>query len=424
MENLNEADILEQIRLEEQRRISKINQFPVTLDEAKKLKSKFWSAQQIPKLGEKIMRFEKCADIDTNEEQFKLPESLYWSQINITDQEELTEISSFLAKNYNPTHNINFNTQYPAEFLKWSIHESKPDDLEEICLAIRVKKNKSIVGFLAGIPAYMQVGRNKLKVLEANYLCIHQKLRKTGLVHILMGELIRMGVLNGYQQGSFNDYRYVSSPYYSTKIYNRVLSVNTLLENGFIKLPEQGLNKDEGPVLTKKSLKRALKLPEHCIKNFVPMEEEHLETVFRLYEKYNGRFTVAPIYSFEQFARIFLNNKFMTTYVLFENDKIIDFASYYSLPLIALKDKSVVKHAHLFYYSANLETPYRLLKNMLIVARNKGNNLFSALDIMENEDFFLDLIFEPGFNSVHYNLYNWKCPQLKGIQIAKSSLVF
>ncbi len=416
----NKEQILEQIRLEEARRVAKINQFPTTLDEAKKIKSTFWKTQPVPKLGEKVCRFAKINDIEVNEIQYQLPSSLCWSIIDMTNDEDLNEIGSFLAKHYNPTLNKNFNTQYPSDFLKWSICDTKPENLEEICLAIRVKKNNNIAAFIAGIPTYLQVERNKLKVLETNYLCIHTKLRKTGLCNILIKELVRLGTIKGYQQGYFNSYRYISSPFYNTKIHNRVLSVSTLLKSGFVKLPEQGLNKNEGPILTEKSLRKSLKLPEKCADNFIEMTEDHVEEAFRLYEKYNGRFSVCNIYSFDQFKRIFLS-KFMTTYVLIEDDKVIDFISYYSLPLIVLKDKSVIKQAHLFYYTANLETPYRLVKNILIVARNKGNNLFSALDIMENQDFFLDLIFEKGFNVINYNFYNWKCPKLKNTQIASIS---
>ncbi len=39
--------------------------------------------------------------------------------------------------------------------------------------------------------------------------------------------------------------------------------------------------------------------------------------------------------------------------------------------------------------------------------------MFNALDVMENEKFFGDLMFGAGDGFLHYYVYNWGCPEIQ-----------
>ena len=54
-----------------------------------------------------------------------------------------------------------------------------------------------------------------------------------------------------------------------------------------------------------------------------------------------------------------------------------------------------------------------LMKDLLILARNDGADVFNALDLMENRKPFSDLLFGPGDGFLQYYVYNWKCPVMQ-----------
>lgn len=100
--------------------------------------------------------------------------------------------------------------------------------------------------------------------------------------------------------------------------------------------------------------------------------------------------------------------------------EITDFFSFYHLPSSILKhDKhKLLKVAYSFYNIAKTVTLEELMRNALIVAKQKDLDVFNALDIMENEQFLKELKFGIGDGHLHYYLYNWRVPELPPAQIA------
>lgn len=54
-----------------------------------------------------------------------------------------------------------------------------------------------------------------------------------------------------------------------------------------------------------------------------------------------------------------------------------------------------------------------LMKDALIFARNKGYDVFNALDITQNSEYFTELKFHPGDGNLNYYLYNWRIQKIK-----------
>ena len=70
-----------------------------------------------------------------------------------------------------------------------------------------------------------------------------------------------------------------------------------------------------------------------------------------------------------------------------------------------------------YYNVATTMTIEDLFRDLLIVARNDGADVFNALDAMENASVFGPLKFGAGDGWLQYYLYNWKCPSMNASDI-------
>ena len=103
------------------------------------------------------------------------------------------------------------------------------------------------------------------------------------------------------------------------------------------------------------------------------------------------------------------------TYVV-ENEathEVSDFFSFYHLPSTILKheEHKTLNVAYNYYTVANSVSLEELMKNALIIAKNKNFDVFNALDVMDNKSFFENLKFGVGDGNLHYYFYNWRIPE-------------
>ena len=98
---------------------------------------------------------------------------------------------------------------------------------------------------------------------------------------------------------------------------------------------------------------------------------------------------------------------------------VTDFLSFYHLPSSVLKHEvhKTLNVAYSYYNVSNTVSAEELMKNALILAKQREFDVFNALDIMENEQFLKELKFGIGDGNLHYYLYNWRVPELKSSQI-------
>ncbi len=94
--------------------------------------------------------------------------------------------------------------------------------------------------------------------------------------------------------------------------------------------------------------------------------------------------------------------------------EITDFLSFYALPSSILKhvEHKLLRAAYSYYNVPKAHTLTELTKDALILAKNKGFDVFNALDIMQNEEVLKELKFGIGDGHLHYYLYNWRIPEL------------
>ncbi len=221
--------------------------------------------------------------------------------------------------------------------------------------------------------------------------------------------------MEGIYQAIYAAENYLPKPFSSFQYFYRILDVDVLLQTGFTKL-RGNINKDD--------LKHSLKLPKKTSnKNFVKLNESHLDQAFDILNAYFQKYYIRPIFTKELFRHIFLDNEFVTCYVLLdENGCVVDMVSFYELPLRVINKNNkyeFIRAAYLYYYSSNCETPYRLISDIMIIAKDMGIHVFASLNSMEHASILKDLKFEESGKPLNYYLYNWMCPDMDPSQVAK-----
>lgn len=405
--------------------VNKKNRPPETKEEVEKSKKqyKFWKTQPVTDIDEVVTKEGKIVDLKETNYVIKklpsLPNGFVWCDIDVCSEnnQDLKDVSELLDEHYVEDMYGEFRLHYSPELLKW--YFEVPNN-NRICFGVRTEQNNKLVAFISAVRTTIQINRTISEVPEINFMCIHQKLRNKGLAPVLIKEVTRRAVDIGYNEAFYTAVRYLPKPFATVKYYHRALNLKKLLDVGFTQL--------SGEVKFEEA-ENTLRLPTTPRnKNLVKMEEHHIEGAMGCLNRYLEKYTLHPIFSFDEFKHTFYGNDYVTTYVLLDSDSeeqpVVDMASYYYLPHRVLKnngsrENDFLKEATLFYYSTNVETNYRIICDMMIVANNNGMDVFNATDIMENDDILSELHFEAGTGRLHYYFYNFKVRDMVPSQIGK-----
>ena len=98
---------------------------------------------------------------------------------------------------------------------------------------------------------------------------------------------------------------------------------------------------------------------------------------------------------------------------------ITDFCSFYPLPSSCVKHPT---HSHIYaaysYYNvATSRTLANLMGDCLCMAKKVGQDVFNALNVMENDEFMHDLNFGMGDGNLNYYLFNWNAERVEHNEI-------
>ena len=69
--------------------------------------------------------------------------------------------------------------------------------------------------------------------------------------------------------------------------------------------------------------------------------------------------------------------------------------------------------AYSYYNVPVTQTMEELMRNAIILAKQKDYDVFNALDIQDNQPVFENLHFGIGDGNLHYYLYNWRIQKLQ-----------
>ncbi|MCL4133455.1 UNVERIFIED_CONTAM: hypothetical protein GTU68_002425 [Idotea baltica] len=273
---------------------------------------------------------------------------------------------------------------------------------------VRVAKNNRLMGFISAVPASIRIYSKCKEMVEINFLCVHKKLRSKRLAPVLIKEITRRVNLTGIFQAVYTAGVVLPRPVASCRYWHRSLNPKKLIE---VKFSHLGKN------MTMQRTLKLYKLPDHPqTKGFRKLATKDVKECHKLLTGYLSKFDLAPSFSIDEFKHWFFPQETIIDSYIVENSegKITDFVSFYTLPSTVMHHPTYksLKAAYSFY-NVSTSTPWKsLMRDALIAARNDNFDVFNALDLMENDQFLLDLKFGQGDGNLQYYLYNWRCPQM------------
>jgi hypothetical protein len=115
-------------------------------------------------------------DVSTvRQEPYNMPAGFEWSDIDVNDPAQLTELYNLLTENYVEDDDCQFRFDYSTEFLKWAL--TPPGFMPQLHIGVRSSKSKALMGCITGIPSDIAVYQQTIPMVEINFLCVHKKLR-------------------------------------------------------------------------------------------------------------------------------------------------------------------------------------------------------------------------------------------------------
>lgn len=202
----------------------------------------------------------------------------------------------------------------------------------------------------------------------------------------------------------------IPTPITAATYWHRSLNPKKLIETGFSSLPN---NTPMARYL------KIHKLPaEPSIVGMKPMEKKHVPIVHKKLNEYLKQFKLHLHFTEGEIEHFLLPREWVVESYVIEDpdtDEVTDFMSWYSLPSSVLKHEThkTLNIAYSYYYFTDKYSVGDLMKNCLILAKNKGYDVFNALDIMHNSTFVEELKFGIGDGNLHYYLYNWRVNKIE-----------
>uniref|UniRef100_A0A096LWW5 Glycylpeptide N-tetradecanoyltransferase n=1 Tax=Poecilia formosa TaxID=48698 RepID=A0A096LWW5_POEFO len=373
---------------------------PKTLQQAKNHTYRFWDTQPVTKLGDHVTTHGPVeeADASVRSEPCLLPQGFSWDTLDLSSPFVLGELRHLLNENYMEEDDNTIRFNFSPEYLLWALQP--PNWLLQWNLGVRVDANKKLVGFIADLSC------RKKRLVQVRFLCVHKKLRLKRMTPVLIRELTRRVNQQGIYQAVYAAGTVLPTPISSCSQWHRPLNPRKLMEVNYPGL-KQNMN-----------LQRALKfnrLPEVAkIKGLRPMTEADAPRILSLLEKNLSNFHLSPLLSLQEVEHWFLPKENVNdTYVVeADNGTLTDMVSFYTVSSRVLNHPvhTGLRAACLLYAVCNATGVADLMQDTLVLAKAKGFDVFCALDMMDNMSFLEKLKFTISDKSVHYYLYNWKCP--------------
>jgi len=368
---------------------------------------KFWNTQPVLPISEEVTEVNAPIDPNTDvsrirQEPYNMPAGFEWCSLDVMDPAQVQELYNLLNGNYVEDDDSMFRFDYSIPFLQWAL--TPPGFLQEWHVGVRNMKTKALMGCITAVPVDIRVVDVITPMAEINFLCVHKKLRTKRLAPVLIKEITRRVNLTGRWQAVYTAGVVLPKPVARCQYHHRSLNPKKLVEMHFSNLP---------PKATMASHVKNYRLPKRPTHPLRPMVAEDVPQVTKLLQDYlSARSKVAQMFTEHDVAHIFLPRKsVVATYVLEdERGKVTDFCSFYYLPSTVIGNPIHNKlNAVYSYYNVAHTVPLEeLFRDMLILARDDGADVFNALDIMENATVFENLKFGCGDGYLQYYLYNWK----------------
>jgi len=378
---------------------------------------KFWRTQPVPQTVEAAKQIEppgraidpeKDPLKDVQQEPYALPEDFEWYACDVDSEKDLQEVYRLLRDHYVEDDDKMFRFDYSPEFLRWAL--KPPGWKREWHLCVRLKTKKAMIGFITAIPATICIYGKEHKMVEINFLCVHQKSRTTRLAPVLIREITRRVNVNGIFQAVYTAGVTLPMPIASCQYWHRSLNPKKLIEVGFSQLKQR------------MTLQRTIKLYSLPDKTHTPglrqLKKEDCASAAALLNNYLKKFHIYMHFSTEDFEHWFLPVKgVIDSYVVTDSKtkEVKDLISFYALPSSVLKSEKykTLNAAYSWYNVATSTSLTSLMNDSLILAKKQGFDVFNCLAIHDNQTFLKELKFGAGDGNLQFYLYNWLAPPME-----------
>ncbi|UKJ90092.2 glycylpeptide N-tetradecanoyltransferase 1 [Theileria orientalis] len=379
------------------------------------IEHKFWDTQLVSKLDD-VVTSNDCGPINPNQrvedvrkDPYPLPSGFEWVILDITNEEERTQVYTLLNENYVEDGDSLFRFDYKPEFLLWAL--TTPNYKKEWQIGVRVSSSKLLVGYITAIPVTVNIVGKNIKAAEVNFLCIHKKLRTKRLAPVLIKEITRRVNLCGIWQAVYTAGIVIPKPIASCRYWHRPLDIKKLISARF-----SGVGKR----MTISRAVRLYKVNEVENNEMRPMEKKDVSSLYKLLKDHLNAFKLYQVFTQDEVHHLFLPQEgIIHTYVKSVNGNVTDMCSFYSLPSSVINNPKVDKiHAAYSFYNVSSTMTYkRLMEHALFFAKQKEYDVFNSLDLMENRQVFEDLKFGMGDGDLHYYMFNYRVPLLNSSEI-------
>jgi glycylpeptide N-tetradecanoyltransferase len=281
---------------------------------------------------------------------------------------EINNIAKFLSENYVEDKKFRYN--YSEDFLKWYLDDD----------SIYIFNND--IGFICGKKINMIINGEEKIIAEIDFLCVKKDERNKKHCPMLINNIKQkfndIGIYEAIFTSEHNYHNIITHCDY----FIRFINPEKLYEIGYIN----------------KNLNFYSELPKikgnkilYKIDNLIDNYSDFLD----LYNKYYKRFDCYEIFDKISFIKRF-NNNHIIIYGLFENNKMIDFISYYTIDIkvINIISNQMTKDGYLYVYTNNSNNLHKMISLLLHKLKENNVDSFIALNIMENTtDIMEDLKF-------------------------------
>ncbi|XP_029977678.1 glycylpeptide N-tetradecanoyltransferase 1-like [Sphaeramia orbicularis] len=381
---------------------------PRTLQQAKRRIYRFWETQPVPKLGDRRTAHGPIAETETSvrKEHYSLPQGFSWDTLDLTNPTVLGELCALLNENYMEEDDNTIRFDFSLEYLQWALQP--PNWLAQWHCGVRVDTNQKLVGFIAAVPANIRIYDEERRMVQVKFLCVHKNLRLKRMTPVLIRELTRRVNQQEVYQAVYTAGIVLPTPLSSCRYWHRPLSPRKLMEVNY-----PGVRQNM-------TLQRAIKfhrLPEVTkTPGLRPMTKEDIPGIHSLLHANASKFHLSHILSPQEVEHWLLPREtVIDSYVVESNDgTLTDVLSFYGITSKVLNHPvhTSVRAAHLFYLTCTATDLLALMEDALVLAKAKGFDIFTALDVMDNRSFLEKLKFNMSTQSLHYYLYNWMCPDM------------
>lgn len=331
-----------------------------------------------------------------------LPDGLtYINYMNNIDNCRI--ISKLLTNNYVEDNNHSFRYNFTPEFIQWYLNSSHSINVGIVELNI-------LIGFICGRAIRIMLNGIEQNVAEISFLCVHKTMRMRRLCPLLINEITRQFTEYGITEAIYTSEHKYAHSITSVNYYIRCLNIKKLVEIGYLK---SSVSMDElHKIYTLQPFKGSRKLVQ--LENNI----KHITKCYELYNTYYKQFECYDVLTLEMFQYMLVNDH-VTTFMLMDNNNIIDFISYYIVETNVLKLNTTTLDAYLYYYTNTSKHLHKMFLMLLHELFNKVDT-FMALNTMDKEeDIFTSLKFQQDTGNFNYYLFKNNKVRISANKLAK-----